>query len=283
MPSPASTRFAMTVSGKPRVFLSVREHVSGRLIVTMQGVGNKLRDAGSVPESTGSSVHHNVRIAQQKFSVHPSEESAEYNQLHFNQILATGEKKDAYHVTSALRSRRFAPLFVKRYSNLNSPVYDPKKASNVVDVSQYDSDYFTAIVFCLIAGKGVKFDHRQYDVDVYQRDFARFSIVLLSSFFCMRATDHSFVTGFVTIAPENATNEAERAILQQVMLGYSAEESLFQFNVHRDLLREEGIRTAERFAPQMENEPKFRKWAEGRYFKSGAMSNKIYKVMRRYG
>jgi hypothetical protein len=131
MPVPATSRFAVTVKGVPRAILAVREKDNGRLIVTLQGAGNKIRDLGMLPERPGFTPQHNVRIAHQKFSIHPSSQSATHNQLHFQQIFGDGQKKDRHHVTRAITLKRFAPLFIKRYSALSGPIYDLKRGSNV--------------------------------------------------------------------------------------------------------------------------------------------------------
>jgi hypothetical protein len=131
------------VKGTRRTLLSVREQNNGRLIVTVQGAGNKKRDLGIPSEQPGASPEHNVRISHQKFSVHPSTLSGENNQLHFHQILENGTKRDDYHVTNAIKSGRYALLFTKRYSDLRDSIYDLKKATNIRDLGVYDSECFT--------------------------------------------------------------------------------------------------------------------------------------------
>ncbi|WP_441280484.1 hypothetical protein [Tardiphaga sp. 862_B3_N1_1] len=279
---PASTRFTLTSDARKRVIMSAREQRSGQLIITLQSTGNKLRDLGLPAETEGVTATHNVRIAQQKFSVHPSALSASNNQLHFNQVSGNGAKTDRYHVTNAIKSGRFAPLFAKRYSDLHDPVYDPKRGSNLVSIGDFDPKTFTAMVLCLIGARGTKFNARQHDMSIEQHNFEQFSVVLLSTFFVSTALSSSALFGFITIDPNHATNASERGILENVMNGFSPSDAISHFLTIRDMMRGEAIRTAMRSSPEVWRDPQVQKIAECRYFGSGRPSGKVFKAIRKF-
>lgn len=281
MVAPASTRFTITVNGSQRVLLSVREQNNGRLIVTMQGAGNKTRDLGIPAQDAGLTDRHNVRIAHQKFSIHPSALSLTHNQLHFHQVSGDGTKLDGYHVTKAISSGRFAPLLMKRYSALLDPCYDLKKGSNAVNLGKYDVSWFNLILCVLVARNDCIFTEKSYDVSIAQHKFRDFRLILLTSFFIMPANDFSMVNGFLTVRPEEAENEEERKIRERIMEGWDAEEAISTFISLRDGLRDEGIATAMRFVPDVfKKTPRLVDMARCRYFRTGEYSNKVMKALK---
>jgi hypothetical protein len=250
MSAPASSRFAVAVKGIPRTLLSVREQDSGRLIVTIQGAGNKLRDLGIPLDQQGTSTKHNVRIAHQKFSIHLSDGSLKHNQLHFHQVSANGEKKDGYHVTNAIGSGRFAPLFAKRYSDLQSSAYDLKKATNVTKLGAYDTNKFTLVACVFIAHRDRVFDLRAYDFSCVQVPYKCFRLVILVSFFLLVPHQSSMLIGASTLRPEEALNDEDRKFRESMMTGYDAQGAAQYFQSLREMMREEALGTALKAAPQ---------------------------------
>jgi hypothetical protein len=281
MAAPASTRFTMTVKSLPRILLSVREQNNGRLIVTIQGAGNKTRDLGIPAQAPGRTDRHNVRIAHQKFSMHPSTLSATHNQLHFHQISGDGKKRNEYHVTNAITSKRFAPLFIKRYSALKDPSYDLKKGNNVINLGNYDVSWFSLILCVLVAHKDCAFTEKSYDVSTAQQQFRDFRLVILWSFFTLPATDFSMVTGFATLRPEEALNDEDRKMRERLMAGLDAHEAISMFISLRDGIRDEGIATAQQFVPEaFAQNPETILIARCRYFRSGEYTNKVVKAIK---
>jgi hypothetical protein len=281
---PATTRFAVSAENNTRVLLSVREKNSGRLIVTTPGSGNLLRDPG-IPgrDYPGYSPSHGVRIAHQKFSIHPSQLSQAHNQLHFSQILANGEKQDGYHVTQAIEDKKFAPLFIKRLSALRDPVYFLKKATNAVRLDTFDVNAFSMIIFVLIGPSGSKFLVRGVDFDVHQTHFRLFSIVLLWSYFILPSNDFSYIGGFLTIDPTIADNEHEKEMLESLMQGVEPQKGVEMYSTLRDLLREEALLTASRWVPDLfhtSSEAVF-KLARLRYFRTGKYNNKVLRAIHK--
>ncbi|MGY4437053.1 hypothetical protein ACVWWO_009530 [Bradyrhizobium sp. F1.13.1] len=224
---------------------------------------------------------HNVRIEHQKFSIHPSAESATHNQLHFHQILADGEKRDVYHVTNAISGNRFAPLFIKRYSNLRDPIYSLKQGGNAINLGSYDTGWFSLILCVLVAHTDRRFTARSHDISVLQHRFQNFSLILLWSFFVLPATNFSMLSGFMTLRPEDAADVRERVFRENLMSGWDDQDAISNFSLIRDGLRDEGIQTAMRFVPEaFEQNPSAVALAECRYFRSGEYTNKVIKALK---
>ncbi|MGJ4920590.1 hypothetical protein ACQR0Y_08045 [Bradyrhizobium oligotrophicum] len=281
MPAPASTRFTVSHKANQRIVLSVREQNNGRLIITVQSTGNKFRDLGVPAQNEGITPRHNVRIAHQKFSIHPSAKSTEHNQLHFHQVFDDGVKEDRYHVTKAIKSGRFAPLFVRRYSSLRDTCYDLRRGGNIANVGEFDPDRFSMVLCVLVGQSDCMFRGRTYDISTFQRAFREFRIVILGSFFLLPATDFSMISGFMTLRPEDATSEEDRKFRERVMEGWDAQEAILAFSELRNRIRDEGIETAIRFVPEMFRQtPGLIEMARCRYFKSGEFNNKVIKALR---
>jgi len=260
--------------------MAVREKDNGRLIVTLQGAGNRFRDLGITPQQPGTE-RHNLRIAHQKFSIHPSSQSATHNQLHFHQIFGDGQKGDQYHVTRAITSNKFAPLFIKRYSALSGPVYDLKRGPNVTNLGKYDVQWFTLILGALVARRDCVFNEKSHDLACLQFKYREFSLVILWCFFILPATDFSMITGFITLRPEDALNDEDRATRERVMAGWTAADAIGNFKALRDGLRDEGIASTQNFVPEaFKANPEATAVAQSRYFRSGEYSNKVIKALK---
>lgn len=283
MAEPATTRIAVTVENKRRMILAIRERNSGDLIVTTPGTGNKARDAGIPTKSPGRSPSHNVLITSQKFSIHTSDASATHNQLHFRQDVAQGEPLDFYHVTRAVKSGTFAPLFIKRLTALRDPVYDPKKATRVRTLDTFDNNKFNMVMFVLVGGPDSKFRARASDLNVTQLSFSRFGLTILWSYFLPASNDFSYMSTFMTIDPQHAGDAPEKAALERWMEGVDSNQALDLFLLLRSNLREEALVTAARWVPEFYEKEKatFEKLARAPFFRTGHMTNKIRKALRK--
>jgi hypothetical protein len=149
------------------------------------------------------------------------------------------------------------------------------------NLGKYDTGWFTLILSVLVARKDCKFNERSHDFSCLQVKFRDFRLVFLWCYFSLPATDFSMIGGFKTFRPEEAANETDRAMMERFMAGWTASEAMENLKARRDSLRDEGIATAQRFAPAaFVTNPQIPFLARARYFRFGECTNKVIKALK---
>lgn len=228
-----SVRFAVLREGTPRCLLSVFQRSSGDLILQLRA--NQIQGLAEDHEDP------TVQISDYRISIHTSDKSKE----EINVITRTKSWKDnrsekSYLFTSAMKQfKRFEPLYVCRYDNLDTEVNDLRSTADAyIDLGEIHR--LTSIVLMVAAGPIDKdftspelpyifVDARRPDYNVKQVKFAKFSLVLIWSFLTIPADN---ISQSFHIATHPASGPAD---------GMSERETIDFYKEMRSELRKEMI------------------------------------------
>jgi hypothetical protein len=280
MSGQAPVRLVVTVDRENRTFATIRERGNGDLIVTVQATGNSVRDLGLPGDEAGFSSDHGKLIIQQKISVHRSIKSADSNQMKLEQKFSDGSIKLIHHVTKAIASNKFAFLFSKRYSSLESENYHTKKDSIIHNIGVFQNKKFTMFSSFFVCSNDMKINIQCDDFDFYEINFEFFKIVVFYTYFLLVSNPSSMITYAETFKPEMALHPADRMFRESLMKGLGQDEVELSFRKQRIVAREEALATAAKMTPDLFRDGMLCIIARSRFFKKAIFKPKIIKSIK---
>jgi hypothetical protein len=216
------TRFAVRVGGLPRMQFSILEKQNGELLV---------------PSRTAERAESNLgpRILEQRYSIHPSPQSAEFTTIKQTINTEDGKTETSAILTDAVKLKTgFAVVFVRRVQDLTPERYalrdTKKKHERTVFLADLDPKQHTMFFGLFVGHPDTPFEALPNDVVVSHFPFKKFKIIILATAKLMPVhytTDYSHA---ITLAPEMVHDAQSKAVFRYQMQGKSAAICLRQFH-----------------------------------------------------
>lgn len=213
-----TTRFAVRVPGSLRTLFTVIEKRSGELIIPIKGAARY-----------GPNWSTGKKILEQRYSIHASPNSAEFNVLKQTIKLEGGESITAVALTDAVKAKRgFSVLFVRRCQRLaDTPPETINPKEQTYALAEVDQNVFNFMHAIFIGSPHSEFDARDPDIVINSFVFKKFKIVVIASLYALPSHHTTEMLHALTLPPEKAQQEyAERRFLMQ---GRSPEICLQQY------------------------------------------------------
>jgi hypothetical protein len=202
-----TTRFAVRVLGGIRTLFTVIEKPNGELIVPIKGA-----------DRFGPDWSEGKKVLEQRYSIHPSPKSEEFNVLKQTINLEGGDPITTVALTDAVKSKRgFSILFARRCQRLaDGPPesINPKEQTYVL--AEFDQTLFNFMHAIFIGSPESQFDVRDPDMVINSFTFKRFKIVVIASLYNLPSHNTTEMLHALTLPPEQAQQEYdERRFLMQ--------------------------------------------------------------------
>lgn len=242
MATKSSVRVAFRVAGAPRRLFSLGINKSGSVFISFKSDG-MFRDLGIPAEHIDSvSDLHRRAVREQRYSVHPSENSADgINYIHHHLILDGVPEIETTHLTKAIKSSppRFALLFARRCATLTTDTHKPESrgANRTVCLDEFDSKKRTLFYCIAVSAENCSFPDQWPDVNVWQYPIGKFRFVVLWSFFECGAIPASVNSHFLTPNEGILSEDA----LERLRRGGTPEEAIDAFRHVREIQKEEMV------------------------------------------
>lgn len=215
------TRFAARIGGIPRILFSIIEKQNGELLL--------------VPK-TGARMetHDGPLLLEQRYSIHPSPNSAEFTTIKQTLNAANGQSITSVVLTDAVKKKSgFSILFVRRVQDLASDRYTLKESTKKYErtfvLADYDPNLYTMLFGVLIGHPETIFDASASGIVVSHFPFQRFKIILLTSIIMMPSHWTTQYTHAVTLPPETPTQGMSPEVLRYQMAGKSPDICIAQY------------------------------------------------------
>jgi hypothetical protein len=210
-------RFAVSVSGRPSVFLTAIETATQKLRLI-------LRTGAHFGEATDPGAE----LTLQKYSIHYGEKSPDYSMLHFTMVGKDGRKFEAHQLTDVLKKQSgFAFMYAGACMDLSPDFFAvrPGDKSEIVIIDRYDPKVFTFCYGLAIGPPGAEFAPTpKGPINILQFAFGQSSLSFLWSFASMRSSVFSSFGHAATLPPESARSDAEAELFRWRMKGISADQ-----------------------------------------------------------
>jgi len=198
-------RVTVSANGQERVLFSVKDPPNGEMLISRKAP-DTLRPNGLNPNAIPA-VHGILpRVKEQRYSIHPSKESSDSNQLKATTTLASGKKIERYHVTKVIKTgHRYAPLFVQRCPKLDSVNYSKSNPGlQELSFGCYDPQHFTLCFGVFLAARDNEFPSCTPSlgdpVNVVQHQFRAVRLILMWNFLSLPSHSSSMASLFQTSA-----------------------------------------------------------------------------------
>lgn len=213
------TIFAVRVAaGAPRTLFSVIEKENGELFL--------------IPKAAERAEIGGPLIQEQRFSIHLSSKSADYNTVKQTLRTSDGKTETSVMLTDAVKLRNgFSVLFVRRAQDLRDTRYNPKEAEadRVHVLADYDPAFYSLYFGVFVGHPDTDFDTRTGGVAVSQFHFKLFKIIVLTSLDGWPSHFSSHVATAITFAPGIVDDVPAKDMLRHHMGGKSSQICLHQY------------------------------------------------------
>jgi hypothetical protein len=239
----ASPRITIQTSdGKPRVLASLIERKMGRFsgdLVLNLRPGARSGVFGEPLQAASFDDRYDVRILEHEYSLHQSKESVErINIITHSQMLSTGDCINEQQLTYAIKSgNRFAPLYVRRFSDLSSERYDLKREpGRDISLGQFDETAFTLVMGVFASAPSLDLNLMPDDFNIEALDFSHFRITVLWSYIPYPAYLSGLFLNFRAQALDTVMDQNTRETIERIMAGFTPFETVIHFKTLRALL-----------------------------------------------
>ncbi len=204
-------RVTINANGQERVLFSVKDRPSGEMLISRKAP-DTLRPFGlnlsAIPAIQGILP----RVTEQRYSIHPSKNSPDSNQLKATTTIASGKKFERHHLTKVIKSgERYAPLFIQRCPQLDGPGFSKKEPGiEEISLGSYDPQHFTLCFGVFVAARDNEFPlsvRPMIDpLNVVQHQFRSVRLIVTWNFLALPSHSSSMASlfGTTTQTPERS-------------------------------------------------------------------------------
>jgi hypothetical protein len=211
-------RYGVRVAGGFRTLFTVIEKPSGELIIPIKGAERFGPDWGS-----------GKKVLEQRYSIHPSPKSAEFNVLKQTINLEGRESISTVALTDAVKAKRgFSILFTRRCQTFaDSPpeAINPKQPTYAL--AEFDPAMFNLIHAIFVGSPESEFDIKDESIVITSWTFIKFKIVVMASLYMLPSHHTTETLHSLTLPPEAA--EQQKEMRRFLMQGRSPEVCLQQY------------------------------------------------------
>jgi hypothetical protein len=213
-----TTRFGVrVVDGGFRTLFTIIEKPSGELIIPIKGA-----------ERFGPDWKSGKKVLEQRYSIHPSPKSAEFNVLKQTINLDGGESISTVALTDAVKAKRgFSILFARRcqtFADSAPEAINPKQQTYAL--AEFDPTMFNFMHAVFVGSPESEFDATDESIVITSFPFRKFKIVLMASLYALPSHHTTEMLHALTLPPEAAKEQEVRRFLMQ---GRSPEVCLEQY------------------------------------------------------
>ncbi|MGY3450256.1 hypothetical protein [Bradyrhizobium sp. USDA 4353] len=210
-------RFTIAVSENDRNLFSILQRKNGDLTI---GFGFA---------ETFEFSPDNPKIVHQKYSVHKSPNSSEFNTITHEIFLSDHSMYRSTALTDAVKSNTgFQPLFIRRCPNLAIDRYLIASSDKAARARLTPIDEPMTLLYAVFVGAAGALFGPQPNIDVYERDLDYFKIVVLSHHFPLPPHRTGQFLHHVTIDPREDDGSVDKQ-LRNLMRGKDPESCTSHF------------------------------------------------------
>jgi hypothetical protein len=208
----STTRFAIRIPDGIRTLFTVIEKPNGELVIPIKGA-----------DRFGADWKAGKRVLEQRYSIHSSPRSKEFNVIKQTINLEGGQSITMAALTDAVKLKNgFSIILVRRCQRLtDDPPEEIKPNEPAFVLPEFDPSFFTLFHAIFVGHPDTVFDASDPDVVAAAFPFKKFEIVVMAS---LRKLPSHRTTDFlhsVTMPPE--TKLDEQAVRRFLMTGRSPE------------------------------------------------------------
>ncbi|MCX5496452.1 hypothetical protein OSH11_17225 [Kaistia dalseonensis] len=164
------------------------------------------------------------RIKESRYSIHASDESVNGINLIKRTLRLFGgvEPITSVHLTKAIKTaNQFAPIYTRRVGELGEAhKYKPGKG-RLIRLGAYDPNKFTAFFMVVISSPERSLNNlRPRTTSVFEYNFTRFKITVVVTYLPIPTLKKGHLFHLVTINPDLAVNEEEKAAALAAIDGF---------------------------------------------------------------
>jgi hypothetical protein len=195
------------VAGGFRTLFTIIEKANGELIIPIKGA-----------ERFGAHWESGKTVLEQRYSIHPSPKSAEFNVLKQTIKLEGGESISTVALTDAVKATRgFSILFARRCQSFaNSPPETINPKQETYALAEFDPKMFNLMHALFVGSPESEFDARDESIVINPWTFKKFKVVVMASLYMLPSHHTTEMLHALTLPPETANQqEAVRRFLMQ--------------------------------------------------------------------
>jgi hypothetical protein len=215
---PDTTRFAVRVPGGFCTLFTVVEKANGELIIPIRG-GDRL----------GADWATGKQVLEQRYSVHPSPRSKEFNVIKLTLNVESSRSITAATLTDAVKLKNgFSIIFARRSQRLTDrPSEEPKSQEKLFALPDFDPSHFNLFYAIFVGHPDVPFDATDPDIVVSAFPFKTFKLIVMASLYQLPSHHTTEFLHSITMPPETKINQ--QALSRFLMTGRSPEVCLQQY------------------------------------------------------
>jgi hypothetical protein len=201
-----------------RTLFTVIERPSGELIIPIKG-----------GERFGPDWNSGKKVLEQRYSIHLSPKSAEFNVLKQTVNLEGGESISTVALTDAVKAKRgFSILFARRCQGLaDQPPEAINPKQQTYALAEFDQTMFNLMHAIFVGSPESKFDARDEKIVINSWTFKKFKIVVMASLYMLPSHHTTEMLHALTLPPETA--KQQEAVSRFLMQGRSPDVCLEQY------------------------------------------------------
>lgn len=234
-------KFTIRAGDQERILFYLHESSNKDVILTLRS-----------GEYFGDGPHAKNEILEQRYSIHRSTKSSNYNTIIQTLALRAGRGHITSHVTDAIKKHTgFAMIFSRRSPWLDTSHFQAVESEKgaIATLGIYEPDKFTLVYSVFIGARDREFLlQAPTDANIHQRTFGFIRVVILWSFLPLPSWAEGYIAHNQTFRPEITLDPDEQEKLRSMMTGCSESECLNSYQTMRSFLREGQIEVVSRGA-----------------------------------
>jgi hypothetical protein len=213
-----TTRFGVRVNGGFRTLFTIIEKSSGELIIPIRGAAR-----------FGPDWESGKNVLEQRYSIHPSPKSAEFNVLKQTINLDGGERISTVALTDAVKAKRgFSILFARRCQTFAGSAPEAiNLKQQTYALAEFDPTSFNLMHAVFVGSPESEFDATDENIVISSLTLRKFKIVLMASLYALPSHHTTEMLHALTLPPEAA--KEQEAVRRFLMQGRSPEVCLEQY------------------------------------------------------
>jgi hypothetical protein len=230
VPEPKTIKFSIEADGAPRLLFSLRESSNKDVMLIIRPGGF----FGDGPEPTNE-------VLEQRYSIHRSASSADYNTIVHTIKLAGGNVYRLSHLTDAIKKRSgFAHVYSRLCPWLDTDQFaaSEKDKQFLMSLGAYETGRFTLVHSVFVGACDQEFEcELPRDTNLAQKQFCFLRVVVLWSFLTLPSHAEGYLMHGHTIKPELVPDPVAQEELRKQMRGRSENDCLGLFAASKSLMR----------------------------------------------
>lgn len=211
-----NVRFTVKAGNDIASLFKAEERQDG-LALYLQSARNYLEVPQGMQQDTAEPPDH-WPASQQRYSIHYTPNNSSENSIKHTLRLEDGRRFSHVQTTRAIKNNgTFAPLFIRRCTDLRNPRYRPNSETNsITNIGQYNPSKSMLFYMVLVSNENILFPSTQNPtIGLHAKQIAGFNLTVLSSLWRLPSSETGELT-HIASTPIQLTEAGENPIRSNV-------------------------------------------------------------------